>query len=150
MELYTFKNSDKGIRLHFEKGVNDDVRGAIIRLVKWLRKQYYFPVRVNVYVKSSFWVKASDGDYVRDLFFWPEDRSCTPYITIGVGDYEDWLKTRDRDDALAPIVLALLCELTNYFNWVNGVEKDENSLQKSAWRYARKILNLYAEVYEHP
>jgi len=67
---YNFTNIQSrrsGLRFRFTPDVNTEVRGACLKFGKWLRKEYFFPIRVPVYVKGKKYIKAMDGDMV--LFF---------------------------------------------------------------------------------
>jgi len=59
----------KGLRLRFDKDVNPEVKRAIQEFCKWLRSEYFFPVRVPVYIKAQERIKAMDGDRVFGTFF---------------------------------------------------------------------------------
>ena len=147
---YSNRNIRRGIRLDFDKEVNEDVKRAIKNLIGWLRKEYEFPVRVRIYVKKQALVRARDGDMVPDLFFWPYNRDEEPYIKIATGDYYDLLKQMEKDDALATILMALLQELTHYFQWLNGLDFSEDSLMAGARKSADRIMDIYSETREHP
>lgn len=43
---------------------------------KWLRSEYYFPIRVPVYIKDKTYIKARDGEHVVGTFLGPYDYSC--------------------------------------------------------------------------
>ncbi len=58
----------KGIRIRFDGGVNPDMRKAYMDFTKWLRKNFYFPLRINVYVNSSKRFKSKDGEMVVGIF----------------------------------------------------------------------------------
>ena len=149
-KYYLQKAYIKGIKINFDKDVNEDVKRAIKEIMAWLRTQYEFPKRLHIYVKKSLLVRARDGDKIPDLFFWPDSRDGKPYIKIATGDYPELLENLGRDNALATILFALLEELTHYFQWLNGMEFQEEKLKKQANRCARQIMNAYAETRDHP
>ena len=138
-----------GIRIICETGVNTDVKHAIHNLVVWLRQNYEFPMRIHVYVKKTVFVKALDGDLVRDRFVWPYNRSEEPYITIGTGDYDDLLKYRNKDDALATILMAFLENVAHYYQWLNDMDFSSPNLKRQARLSARRRLNEYSANIEH-
>lgn len=41
-----------------------------------LRSEYYFPIRVPVYIKDKTYIKARDGEHVVGTFLGPYDYSC--------------------------------------------------------------------------
>ena len=131
--------------MYYECGVDPEVKTSIQNMVNWLRKKYVFPIRIHVYVKKGLLIKARDGDMVEDLFFWPDCRDDEPYIKIATGDYFEYVDEVGKDEAILPILRSLLQELTHYFQWLNGMEFNSDTLPRQARRYAIKILDEYLE-----
>lgn len=148
--VYLNSNCRKGIKIDFDKEVNMDLRNAIKTMIAWLRTEYEFPIRVRIYIKKDLLVKATDGDRVSDFFFWPANRYDEPYIKLAAGDYNELLERLGRDDAIATILIALLQEITHYFQWINGLEFADPSLDEQAKKCARAVLNDYADTRDHP
>lgn len=139
-----------GLRFRFQQGVNKDVRRACIDFGKWLRIKYYFPIRLMVYLKSSEYIKASDGDYVSAIFFEPYNKSDEPYIKISTGDYQKMKEEWGNDNALGAILGSVAHEITHYYQWINDIKLTESGLEKQASYYRKKIINEYAKTREHP
>lgn len=148
--VYLNSNCRKGIKIDFDKEVDMDLRNAIKTMIAWLRTEYEFPIRVRIYIKKDLLVKATDGDMCPDFFFWPADRYDEPYIKLATGDYNELLEELGRDDAIGTILIALLHEITHYFQFVNGLEFSDPSLDKQAKKCARAVLNDYADTRDHP
>ena len=63
MHMWTINDGDKilannidrrtGIRFRYDKDVHLEVKRACSQFAIWLRTQYYFPLRVAVYVKGT-------------------------------------------------------------------------------------------------
>lgn len=87
----------RGLRLVIDKEVIDEVRTAFKEFAAWLRKEYYFPLRVPVYVKNSYRITARDGEAVVGLFFEPNSVTVEPYIKLAVGDFESLKQERGAD-----------------------------------------------------
>ena len=62
-----------GLRLRFDKGTDDEVRRACKEFAVFLRKEYFFPLRVTVYVKNAVRLTAMDGEKVTGTFWSRED-----------------------------------------------------------------------------
>lgn len=139
-----------GLRLRFDKKVDTEVREAFLRFVKWLRKEYYFPLRIVVYVKESARIKAKDGELVVGTFFEPYEYSMQPHVRVATGDYLELKNSIGRDDALASILMTLAHELTHYFQWINNLDLTPLGRERQATRYSHFILDEYAETCEHP
>ena len=45
------KSIRTGLRIKFDKNVDMEVKRACKEFCKWLRKNYYFPMRIPVYIK---------------------------------------------------------------------------------------------------
>lgn len=133
---YICEKSRPGIRLKFDKNVDAEVKRACKQYVNWLRTQYYFPIRVPIYLKSSCEIKSCAGEKASASFFGPFDINNEPFIRVAVGDYYDLLNKSDKDDALAVILVSITHELTHYFQWIK--HHDE-------WCYADDVLNNYYE-----
>ena len=150
---YNFTNIQSrrsGLSFRFTPDVNTEVRGACLKFGKWLRKEYFFPIRVPVYVKGKKYIKAMDGEMVYGTFFQPYNKTYEPYIRVATGSYTDNSITLGRDDALALILETIAHELTHYFQWINDIGLTEIGYERQASSYADYILDEYANVVDHP
>ena len=148
--LDSIENRRTGLRLRFDPVVDPEVRTAVKTFCVWLRREYYFPLRVPVYVKGARRIMTRDGDLVCGSFFEPDDYGTEPYVRIAAGDYAELLAEIGRDDALASILSTLAHELTHYFQWINGLELTERGRERQATQYAKYILSEYAGTRELP
>lgn len=140
-----------GLRLRFDKGIDDEVRRACKEFAVFLRKEYFFPLRVMVYIKNSFQITAMDGDKVVGTFWRIEDNyTIEPYIRVAAGDYKDLCLKWGKDSALTAILITMAHELTHYFQWINSLHLTLIGEERQATKYARYILDEYAETREHP
>ena len=53
-----------GLRLRFDQGIDPEVRRACKEYAAFLRKEFFFPLRVVVYIKNKYKIIAMDGDKV--------------------------------------------------------------------------------------
>ncbi len=134
-----------GLRIRGARG-HPEVRGALIRYAKWLRKHYEFPVRCPVYLFPSEQITAQDGDRVSATFFAPYDRNVEPFIRIATGDYPDLLRIHGRDDALAANIVSLSHEVIHYFQWI----KTGTITERGVIKKAESMLDLYALDVDRP
>ena len=140
----------KGVHFRFDASVDPEVRRACLQFASWLRSEYYFPVRVPVYVKGTKRIRAKDGDFVVGTFFEPFSYLDEPYIRIATGDYIELYDKRGKDNALAKILFSLSHELTHYFQWINNLQLTPMGAERQATQYSKYILYEYSLVYEHP
>lgn len=139
-----------GLRLRFEQDVDPEVRRACICFARWLRKEYFFPLRIPIYVKKARRIETKDKDKVCGTFFEPVDYSMEPYIKIASGDYADLERKIGKDNALAAILLTISHELTHYFQWINNLKLTSKGRERQATYYSRYIVEEYSETREHP
>ncbi|WP_195282372.1 hypothetical protein [Harryflintia acetispora] len=134
----------KGLRVHIQKDVDLRVKDAVKDFSKWMRVNYYFPIRINIYIKSSKFIKAQDKTRVSATFFEPEDRYQEPYARIAVGDYYDMLEKYGPNSALAAILGSIAHELTHYYQWINNLLLTDMGRERQATMYSKYIVHEYA------
>jgi hypothetical protein len=144
------KNHRSGLRLRFDNGVDLDVKRSCKEFCNWLRKEYFFPIRIPIYIKSSFKIKSLDGDYVSAIFFRPNNVHDEPYASIATGDYREMLVRRGKDNALAAILFSIAHELTHYYQWINDIKLTEIGIERQATSYSKFVVYEYAETKKHP
>lgn len=143
----TKSNHKIGIYVRVDKSVDEDVKDFCKQFVKWMRKEFCFPIRVNVYVKENYRIKAKDGELVVGTFWRPEGfgRDNFPYIRIAAGDYQDLVEERGKDEAMWSILGTLAHELTHYFQYINQLELTAIGEERQATVYSDYILSDYEE-----
>ena len=135
--------------MRFDKNVDEEVRRACLEFGKWLRQEYYFPIRVPIYVKSAYKLKTRDGGLVIGTFFEPFDRSKEPYARIATGDYYDLIAKWGKNDAIYSILHTIAHELSHYFQWINDVKLTPIGEERQATNYAYYVMYDYKEFREH-
>ena len=145
--LMKARHARSGVRIKGARG-NPEIRAAIIRFAKWLRREYEFPTRVPVYLFPSDQILTMHGDRVWAFFFAPFNRNEEPYIRIATGDYAQLRKERGRDNALAAFLHSFAHELVHYQQWIAGGEKAV--IERGVARRARSIVARYALSTDHP
>ncbi|MBO4872930.1 MAG: hypothetical protein J5496_05910 [Lachnospiraceae bacterium] len=147
MENRYICSSDRrtGLRLRCEKKINPEVKDSFVKLVKWIRDRFFFPIRIPVYVKCSERIRARDGDLCVGIFFRPDNFITEPYISIATGDFEKLVSERGISQAKIAILLPLLHELTHYFQWINSVALTPVGEERQATRYAQSLMEEYLD-----
>ena len=153
MHIWTIENWKKyfdgniksGLTVRYEKDVNGDVKRSCREFTKWLKSEYIFPVRVNVYFKASKHIRARDGENCSAEILLPFDKTETPYIKISTGEYEEFLLKRGRENALASMFISLSHELTHYFQWINNIRLTKIGTERQATTYAKFVMYEYYE-----
>lgn len=160
MHIWTINNWEKnlqddvsrrtGIRFRYGKDVHPEVKRAFSQFAAWLRTEYYFPLRVVIYVKGTKFIRTKDGENVVGSFFEPFSYLDEPYIRIATGDYDELTDSLGVDNALASILLTLAHELTHYYQWINNIPLTPAGRERQASRYANYIIDEYSSTREHP
>ena len=139
-----------GLRFRYDRNTHPEVKRTCLQFAIWLRTQYYFPLRVVVYVKRTKTIRTKDGDHVVGSFFEPFSYLDEPYIRIATGDYNELANHLGKDNALASILLSLAHELTHYYQWINNIQLTPMGRERQATKYANYIIDEYASTREHP
>lgn len=143
--------TETGVKLRFESSVDSEVKRALTELTAWLKKEYIFPAKVIVYVKSAEKIRAMNGEMVFGTCFRPGDMSKFPHIKLATGDYPELLAECGKDNALAAILNCYLRMLTNYFQWVNELDElTEDEEDHDAGRCAGIVMRRYRNTRKHP
>lgn len=145
----TKENHRSGLRMRFDKGVEIPVREFCKDFAKWLRKEFFFPIRVVVYIKEDYRIRARDGDRVVGTFLWPADYNTEPYAKIATGDYQELIEKKGEEEAMWAILGCIAHELTHYFQYVNGITLTKTGEERQATRYSYYILEDYNDYIEN-
>lgn len=145
---YENHNYRTGLRLVFDKGVDEELRCACKQFAKYLRQEYFFPVRVPMYFKNQKKVKCMDGDYAYGTFFRPYSYQDEPYIRIAVRDFRITYSKYGRNNACFSIFQTMVHELTHYFQWVNGLKLTPIGEERQATMYEHYVLDEYSDIWD--
>ena len=147
-KIYDNQDIRTGIALRFEKGVHGDIKSLFTDFTKWLRKNYYFPIRVVVYVKESETIKLMNGSMAWGSFRY-FDTFDEPYIRIPTDDYLKQAEIEGKENAAYTILSSFVHELTHYFQWVNQFEQTDRGSEWQANYYRNRIIDLYLNEKEN-
>lgn len=146
-----YKECRAGIRLVSKPSIDEDLNNALKEMLKWLRKNYVFPIRCPIYLFDYPYLISRRGKQVSASFIAPYDRFEEPYIKIAVGDYKKEKAERGRDNAIASILCSIFHEITHYYQWIHNILDDNpKANERQAIYYAGKRLQEYATTREHP
>ena len=150
-KIYSLSDQHRtGVRIRFDKNVDTEVKRSCKEFIAWLRKQYFFPQRVLIYIKATEKIKAVDGDLVSATCLLPFDKKMEPYIRVSTGTYYELKERKGQDNALATILHSIAHELTHYYQWVNDISLTEVGMERQAKAYAGFIIDEYSQTREHP
>ena len=136
-------NRRNGLRLRIEKEVDPRLKSGCLEFAKWLRKEYFFPSRVHIYIKARKRIRAMDGEYVCGTIFLPENYNFEPYIKVATGDFLELCEKRGVSNAINQILLCIAHELTHYYQWINSLNLTIIGEERQATRYSYYVLDEY-------
>lgn len=136
------KSSAAGIRVTYDKHLDRELVEQTKALVQYLRKEYYFPIRVNIALTDHRRYHSDRDGHIYYGIFYHNDfvpLSSMPYPQIAVAA-QLW-KHMSIDD----VHFTLLHELTHYFQWffTEEEQRSDRSLELEANRWARYILYCF-------
>ena len=137
-----------GISFRFEKGIEPEFRTLCMRFAAWLRKEYVFPVHINVYIKDCEKIRLLGGQMAYGGFRYFESRS--PYIRIPAriepaarDEYEDI-------EIYYGILSSLVHELTHYYQWAAGLEQTNAVSERQANQFRFRIIEQFCKDCDLP
>ncbi len=133
----------KGLHMRMDRSIDPEVRMFFLDFAKWLRREFVFPIRVNVYVKADYRIKAKDGDMVVGTMWRPEDANSYPYIRLAAGDYHELVDERGEEQAMWAILASFAHELTHYYQYINHLQLTLTGEERQAEAYTKRILEAY-------
>ena len=137
-------DENKSIYLHFTGEVNMDLRKEIQSFLRWIRKKYVFPKKLNVYITDEAYVLTFiDEELVTASIFFPDNEKENPLIRVSTGDYSSTLNERGRFIAVCSILASIAHEITHYYQWLRdaNVPFDEKQARSKAIRVVYKYLD---------
>lgn len=148
-----FYYKQKGLHLSFSKEADKEVRRACIEFCQWLRKYFYFPIRINIYFKDSEYILSKNREKVSATFFGPDNKQIKPYIRIAIGDYNKLLIRRGKSNALVAILGSIIHELTHYFQWLDEDYQNDfiNAFcEREAKEWVHYLISEYSKTRNEP
>lgn len=147
---YYLDSSLNGLRLRFYSGVDSDVKKECKDFCRWLRKKYWFPVRVNCnFFNYTYFLANSqnDKDSVADFYYSKNDNDKTiPTIWIATGEIKK-RKPGERKTIIQCFQHNIAHELTHYFQWyfLQFDKRTDRSLEIEATKWSDYLLCEYLD-----
>lgn len=144
-----YKDSAKasGIRCKFYNYGNEfeeSTRKEIKKFITFLRKGYYFPIRLNIlFCDTQGFRHPNDNHMYYGAFYSMDDEKRRVYPRISIA------AKVTKSNSLEDIFFSLAHEITHYYQWF-FLEEDKRtgkSLEIEANRWAKYILDLYFTDY---
>ncbi len=140
---YVDTDKNKGVYLHFAKGIDSKLKSKIMAFCRWIRKNYVFPIKLVIFISADPYIANSQtGEKVSATIFLPDDKS-TAWARISTGDYHKDIEQIDQFSADCNVLASIAHEVTHYFQWLQSDDPDLS--EKQAQRKARRIVYKYVD-----
>ena len=139
LRFYADSAPKSNLSLHFASEMDAKTKKSICDFVRYLRKEFYFPIRCNVYFCNQEAFHSSRGGYCYGIFFSNEESKGRVYPQI-------YIPTNNK---LYQVYHSLCHELTHYFQWYfwDDKQKSNRSLEIQASKYATRMLEDYCNYH---
>jgi len=136
---YIDSAKETGIRCVFSKEFNEDTRTEIMQFIKFIRANYYFPIRVKIWFDNeTHFVNQTDGHKYYGVFYdGDSDKTKYPKIYIAAKQTEK--------NSIEDILFSIAHELTHYYQWyfLEDDKRTDRSLEIEANKWTKYILYTY-------
>ena len=135
IQYYSGSAEKANLLLHFAKMIDTGRKRSICRFVRYLRKEFFFPIRCNVYFCDREKFNSPKGGYCYGVFFDNAESKGRIYPQIYI----------PANMELYAVYHSLCHELTHYFQWffTEDKKRSDRSLETQASKYAYRILDDY-------
>ena len=82
IQFYRDSAPKSNLSLHFSAAIHHDTKKTICRFVRYLRKEFFFPIRCNVYFCNQEKFHSSKGGYCYGIFYSNEESNGRTYPQI--------------------------------------------------------------------
>lgn len=135
LTYYAASARKTNLSLRFASDIAPSTKKRICDFVRYLRKEFYFPIRCNVYFCNREKFRSSKGGYCYGIFFSNGESKGRIYPQI-------YIPVKNE---LHSVFFSLSHELSHYFQWyfLNEERRSDRSLEIQASKYATRITNDY-------
>ena len=133
-----------GLRITFDKRIEQEKITEVKKFANWLRKRYYFPIRCNIHIcYCSYFKKLNDDDVdsIRDFYY---KEGTLPSIKIA--GYP--ARKSANKDFYVQIQARIVYFLTFYYQWLfyEFDKRSDRSLKIEATKWQNYIMNEYLNM----
>ena len=129
------------IILHYEDGIDDELKKLYRSFAVWLRRNYVFPVRINIYILNCEKIRLRNGQMSYGSFRWFPNK--TPIIKIPSAVEKALLNEYTIDEIYEQILSSLVHELTHYYQWILDLNQSNSVSERQANYYRYRIIEKY-------
>lgn len=132
-------SSCKGLKVYFDKLMPNQTKQDFVSFIRWLRRYYWFPIRLNLHIIYQKKFKSIDDGHLYYGIFYsePAGRRKCPCICIA--------SKTESQSALVEDFVSIAHEITHYYQWYfyEDEKKSNLSLEREANKLAKQIVYYY-------
>ena len=138
IHFYSNSAPKSGISLRFATAIDACTKKRICDFVRYLRKEFFFPIRCNIYFCNQEKFRSSKRGYCYGIFYSNDESNGRIYPQIYI----------PANNKLYFVYHSLCHELSHYFQWyLNDDKRSDRSLEAQASKYADRILEDFCCYY---
>ncbi len=139
LRFYSDSSSKSNLSLRFASAIDGATKKEVCRFIRYLRKEFFFPIRCNVYFCNQEKFHSSKGGYCYGIFYSNDKSDGRIYPQVYIPANMD----------IYSICHSLCHELTHYFQWYffDDKKRSDRSLEIQASKYATRILEDYCNFH---
>ncbi len=140
-KYYLDASKRRGLSLHFSPSLDKVTVDSISEFVSFLKKNYFFPIKVNIkFSDLNRFKDPDDGHVYYCVFFDNEGEKPKKYPEIYIASKVD------KHHTIEEVYFYIAYMLTFYYQWFFFQEdRSSRSLAIEAGKWANYVCNLYME-----
>ena len=138
IHFYSDSAPKSGISPRFASTITGCTKKHICNFVRYLRKEFFFPIKCNIYFCNQEKFRSSKRGYCYGIFYSNDESNGQIYPQIYI----------PANNELYLVYYSLCHELSHYFQWYfNDDKRSSRSLEVQASKYAARILEDFCCCY---
>ena len=139
IQFYSDSASKSNLSLHFASAIDSGTKKHICAFVRYLRKEFFFPIRCNIYFCNQEKFLSSKKGYCYGIFYSNDENNGRIYPQIYIPANMD----------IYSVYYSLCYELSQYFQWFfyDDKRRSARSLAVQASKCAYSILDDFCYYY---
>ena len=115
IQFYSDSAPKSNLSLHFSSAIDSGTKKHICAFVRYLRKEFFFPIRCNIYFCNQEKFRSSKNGYCYGIFFSNDESNRRIYPQIYIPANMD----------IYSVYYSLCYGLSQYFQWFFSTTKQE-------------------------
>ena len=129
-----------GVRFSFESGIPEKAKNELSKLINYIRKKFYFPIRFNVcFTNEEVFINSENGEKGYCAFYGNQEAKKRMYPKLYVPALES------DNNLLIEIEYYVCLGISMYYQWF--FKQDEKLSEKQLNKEADELADFYIKEY---